>query len=222
MRTIVILKFIQTPPRIVKTFVPVLLTGLHAGKYFSLQLRQTPVQFPHLGPVSIFDDLKLTPPGHVSQGYGSQYISSSASHLGQVGHQHGERTRRRARLGRCGVADPRGARSPTTAENLQGDAGAALGHGPVAAEDDVALLVEHAAQRPPGHPAQHGSPDGWGGRRGCLVVAGTRRGGGAGAPLARLLGPIAGSARAHSQGQWQTAPTRNSSAHGSVSSGAGS
>ena len=36
-----------------------------------------------------------------------------------------------------------------------------------------------------------------------------------------VLGPVAGPARVHSQGQWQTAPTRNSGAHGPVSSGAG-
>lgn len=50
--------------------------------------------------------------------------------------------------------------------------GAGLGRGPVAAETDAAVLVEHAGQRSSGHPAQYRAPisrDRW---ASCAVLTG--------------------------------------------------
>src|SRR5664279_3732791 len=65
---------------------------------------------------------------------------------GQVGYRDGERTGGRTRLGRHQLACARGQRTGAAAEDLQGDAGAGRGQGPVFAEDDAAILVEHAGQ----------------------------------------------------------------------------
>src|SRR6187402_360011 len=61
--------------------------------------------------------------------------------------------------------------------DLQGDAGAGLGQGPVPAEDDATVLVEHADQRAPGDPAQCWPHD-RGGGRGDRADPGPQDGGG--------------------------------------------
>ncbi len=140
---------------------------------------------------------------------------------GQVGHRDGERTGGRAGLGRHRLAYPRGQRTAAAAEDLQGDAGAGLGAGPVAAEDDAAVLVEHAGQRAAGDAAQCWAQDRRGRRAGCAVIDGQGRDGSLGPPDNLLLAARAGPARVCTKGQRKTPPARHSRARGPLPPGTG-
>ena len=86
-------------------------------------------------------------------------------------------------MGRRRLACPRGERNEVAAQDLQGDAGAGLGRGPVLAEIDVGFLVEHVGQCATGDPAQCWASDGrdrWGD---CPVDRGPSGYGGAGASI---------------------------------------
>src|SRR5205814_906687 len=107
------------------------------------------------------------------------------------------------------------------AEDLQGDAGAGLGHGPVLAEDDAAILVEHAGQRAAGDAAQHWAQNRRDRRADSAVVEGQGRDGSLGPPDNLLLAARAGPARICTEGQWKTPPARHSRARGPLPPGTG-
>src|SRR5262249_3845307 len=95
-----------------------------------------------------------------------------------------------------------------------GDAGAGRGHGPVPAEDDAAVLVEHAGQRAAGRAAQRWAQDRRDRRAGSAVVEGKGGDGSLGPPGNLVLAARAGPARVRADGQWKTPPARHSRAPG--------
>lgn len=125
-------------------------------------------------------------------------------------------------MGRRGVALPRGQRSQAAAQDLHGDAGTGLGHGPVFAKNDVALVVEHVGQRSTSRAAQRRASDGWDRRRGRVGLVRTGENGGSRAPHTLVLESAAGPTSAHPEGQRKATPARHTSDDGSLPSGAGS
>lgn len=132
---------------------------------------------------------------------------------------YGERTRRLpVRLGRRGLAGLRAGGTAATAEDLQGDAGAGLGQGPVLAEANAAKSVEHAGQRAAGHAAQRWPKDGRSGWAGRVELPHQGADGGTSTPGNRLMETTSRQKGAHTKGPGKTAPARNSSDLGPLSS----
>ena len=93
------------------------------------------------------------------------------------------------------------------------------GQGQILAEDDAAVLVEHAGQRAAGDAAQHRAQDRRDRRGGRVDLPGQDGAGGAGAPSAPSWQPLRGQAGVRTEGikPCEAPPARHSCDHGPVS-----